>query len=202
MGSSYAARWLMVAAKVVRHAAMPCNDAHRHSGTLVPLIPVAMANTFLPDGSGSVDRPGLIAGLGIATFINTGLFTLIYGLGVLGILAVQQMPFDEFNALFDDARAMLGDEDPDRFDTMVAILHAHGSALMGVFFLRTVLRLVGAIGMWRGRRNGFYVYAAAQLLGIFAPHLFLPWSMLGDFGPLMAVGMTAAYGSQLKRFAA
>ncbi|MBK8226704.1 MAG: hypothetical protein IPK70_05960 [Flavobacteriales bacterium] len=158
-----------------------------------------MANTFLPDESGSVERPGLIAGLGIATFINTGLFTLVYGVGILGMLAVQQMPFDEFNGLFDDARTMLGDEDPDSFDAMIAILHGHGPALMGVFFLRTVLRLVGAIGIWRGRRNGFYLYAGAQLLGIFAPHLYLPWDMLGVFGPLMAVGITAAYGSQLKR---
>lgn len=158
-----------------------------------------MPSTFLPDNIGSTERPGLIFGLGILSFINSGVFILIYGLGVLAMLAVQQMPFDEFNALFDDARGMLGGEDPDQLDAMIALLHAHGTAILGIFFLRTALRLVGAIGIWRGKRFGFHVYAAAQLLGIFAPHLYLPWDMLGVFGPLMAVGMTAAYGSQLKR---
>lgn len=161
-----------------------------------------MANGFLPDASGSTQRPGLLSTLGVLTFINTGLFTLFYALGVLGMVAMQQMPLDEVMKLFDDARAAMGDAGAEQLDAVVPVLHAHGAALMGILLLRTVLRLIGAIAMWRGRRSGFHLYAAAQLLGIFAPHLFLPWSMLGVFGPLMAVGMTAAYGSQLKRFAA
>lgn len=161
-----------------------------------------MANGFLPDETGSAKRPGLLSALGALTFINAGFFTVLYTIGVLGMMAVQRMPLDEVMALFDDARQAMGDAGAEQLDAVVPVLHAHGAALMGILLLRTVLRLIGAIGMWRGMRKGFYLYAAAQLLGIFAPHLFLPWSMLGVFGPLLAVGMTAAYGSQLKRFAA
>jgi hypothetical protein len=53
--------------------------------------------------------------------------------------------------------------------------------------------------LWRGRRSGFHLYAGAQLLGLFLPHVILPLSLLGFFGPLMTVGITALYGSQYKR---
>jgi hypothetical protein len=53
--------------------------------------------------------------------------------------------------------------------------------------------------MWRGKAVGFQLYAGAQLIGIFAPHLILPWAYLGVGGPLLAVGMTALYGTKLKR---
>ncbi|HRD54158.1 MAG TPA: hypothetical protein PKY96_16085 [Flavobacteriales bacterium] len=159
----------------------------------------SMASHFLPDEQGSTERPGLIFGLGIFTFINTGLFTLAYGLGILGMLAMQQMPLEEVSGLFDEARSLMPDGDTEQLDAIIPILHAHGALLMGILFARTVLRLIGAIGIWRGRKRGFYLYAAAQLVGIFAPHLVLPWSMLGVMGPLLAVATTAAYGSQLKR---
>jgi ABC-type spermidine/putrescine transport system permease subunit II len=90
----------------------------------------------------------------------------------------------------------------ERFDEMeglVRILHASGVQLMLIYLLRTVLRLIGAIGLWRGRQSGFHLYAGAQLLGLFLPHVILPLSLLGFFGPLMTVGITALYGSQYKR---
>ena len=82
---------------------------------------------------------------------------------------------------------------------MATILHGSGVLLMVIFLLRTVARLVGAIGIWRGRKQGFYIYAGAQLVGLFVPFLVLPLAFLGVFGPLMTVGITALYGSQLKR---
>jgi hypothetical protein len=53
--------------------------------------------------------------------------------------------------------------------------------------------------MWKGRRSGFYTYAIGQIAGIFLPLLVLPMNTVGFWGPLFALGMTAAYGSQLKR---
>jgi hypothetical protein len=49
--------------------------------------------TYLPDASGSTKRPDLISVLGILTFINTGLFILIYLLGMLGMTAVGRLPW-------------------------------------------------------------------------------------------------------------
>lgn len=161
-----------------------------------------MAATFLPDTSGSTKRPDVLTVLGILTFINTGLFTLIYGIGLLGMLQVQQMPYADFLAIFQEgAMKFMPEEDVELLELVIPVLHASGAALMGIYLLRTVLRLLGAIGIWRGRKTGFYLYSAAQLLGIFAPHLILPWELLGVAGPVLTVAVTALYGSQLKRLA-
>ncbi len=159
-----------------------------------------MATHFLPDANGSTKRPDVITVLGILTFLNAGLFILIYGIGALGMLQVQQMPLADFEAIFQQgAMQYMSAEDNALLERFIPILYNNGALLMLIYLLRTALRLVGAIGIWRGRKVGFHVYAAAQLLGIFAPHLILPWEMLGVAGPIMTVVVTAAYGSQLKR---
>lgn len=161
-----------------------------------------MATThFLPDASGSTKRPDVISVLGLLTFINCGLFIIVYLFGMIGMMAVGKMPLDEFITLMEEAGAsyMLQEEQQTMLAEMAAILHASGATLMLIFLLRTVARLYGAIGIWRGRTQGFYIYAGAQLVGLFVPFLVLPLSFLGVFGPLMTVAVTALYGSQLKR---
>ena len=160
-----------------------------------------MAETqFLPDDAGETKRPDLINVLGILTFINSGIFILVYGIGLLGMVGVSQMPVDEFVTLvMDAAGSYLPDEGKEQFDAIARILHASGTTLMLIYLLRTVARLIGALGIWKGKRSGFFLYAGAQLAGLFLPHLILPWSMLGVFGPLMTVAITALYGTQLKR---
>lgn len=161
-----------------------------------------MPTSFLPDDSGSTARPPLVQTLGILSFINSGLFVLIYGLGFVGMLGLQGMSLDEVRSMFEEGGMQyMPEENKEVINGLIPLFHAHGAALMGIYLMRTVLRLIGAIGIWKGRRSGFYLYASAQLIGIFAPHLILPWSLLGVFGPLMTIAMTAAYGSQLKRLA-
>jgi hypothetical protein len=144
-------------------------------------------------------RPRLIRDLGIASFINTGFFAFLYGVGMLFSVGVQQMPYNEFEAgMRPQLELYSGGEDIGPMLEMMAIFHAHGVALMALLFLRTVARLVGVIGLWQGKAWGFQVYAVAQLAGIFLPHIILPWNMLGLGGPLLAIGMTALYGTQRK----
>src|SRR5690606_14336128 len=83
-------------------------------------------------------------------------------------------------------------------EELFLILHTSGVLLFVILFLRTAVRLVGVIMMHKRMLNGFYVYAAAQLIGLFAPFIVLPWSMFGIFGPLMVVVMVALYGTQRK----
>jgi hypothetical protein len=155
----------------------------------------------LPDESGSTKRPDVISVLGLFTFINCGLFIIVYLFGMFGMLAVGKMPLDEFTKLMEEAGAnyMLQEDQQAMLGDIAAILHASGVMLMLIFLLRTVARLIGAIGIWRDRKQGFYIYAGAQLAGLFVPFLVLPLSYLGVFGPLMTVAVTALYGSQLKR---
>ncbi len=160
-----------------------------------------MAQTqFLPDASGSTKRPDIISVLGILTFLNTGIFILLYLFGVFGMIAIGKMPQEEFMQLLQDgAGKYMPADQTGMLDEIGRVLHASGVSLMLIYLIRTVGRLAGALGMWKGRKAGFYIYAAFQLVGLFAPHLILPWSMLGMFGPFMTVAITAAYGSQLKR---
>lgn len=159
-----------------------------------------MASYFLPDGNGSTKRPDVISVLGLLTFINTGLFILLYGLFVLGMMMVSKMPEAEFAKILHEAAGQYMPEDAMfSLDELARTLHSNGVLLMVIYFVRTIVRLIGAIGIWRGKKSGFYIYAAAQLLGLFAPHFILPWSFLGVFGPLLTVAITAIYGSQLKR---
>jgi hypothetical protein len=159
-----------------------------------------MATSFLPDDNGSTKRPDVISVLGLFTFINTGFFILLYLLGIMGMLVVARMPVDEFAKILHDAAGQyMPEEEMFRMDELAHLLHGSGVLLMAIYLVRTVVRLVGALIMFRGKKSGFYIYAVAQLLGLFVPHLVLPWSYLGVFGPLLAVAITAIYGSQLKR---
>lgn len=135
----------------------------------------------------------------VGSFLNTGFFMMLYGFGMLSMAAVRNMPFDEFEELFLQQLQAISDPDvASGAEAMLHIFHESGVLLLGIFFLRTVLRFTGVLLMWRGRRQGFHFYAFAQLAGIFAPHLVLPWHYLGLWGPLAAVGMTALYGAQVK----
>jgi len=160
-----------------------------------------MATTqFLPDESGETKRPDLVAVLGVFTFINTGAAILVYGLGLVGMAGVAQMPVEEFvTRVMEAAAAYVPEGGEERVAEMARLVHASGVALMLIYLLRTVVRLLGAVGIWRGRRSGFFLYAGAQFVGLFLPHLILPWDMLGVFGPIMTVAVTALYGTQLKR---
>ncbi len=155
---------------------------------------------FLPDANGDTSRPQLLSFLGVIGFINTGFFGLLYAFGVPAMMILAQMPFDEYYGLFSaqmtTASMDIGTEELRWFAEM---LHEHGTVLMLILLARTVVRFFGILGMWRGKKMGFHLYAGGQLVGIFAPHIILPLSLLGMGGPLLAVGMTALYGTQAKR---
>lgn len=160
-----------------------------------------MATThFLPDENGSTRRPDLLAFLAVLGFLNTGFFGILYALGVPAMLVLAQMPLEEYVALFTSEMANWpADVEPEQVLWFAELLHSHGVVLMSILLARTMARFVGILFMWRGRKVGFHIYAAAQLIGIFAPHIVLPLSLLGVGGPLLAVGMTALYGTQVKR---
>ncbi|MCB0788242.1 MAG: hypothetical protein KDB75_02955, partial [Flavobacteriales bacterium] len=84
-----------------------------------------MASQFAPDASGSTKRPDLISILGILGFINTGLFLIIYGLGIPMMAGLQQMPLEEVRALVDESMSMsLPQEQLDEVYGIVDVMHA------------------------------------------------------------------------------
>jgi hypothetical protein len=145
------------------------------------------------------EKPTLLPVLLVLSYINTGFFLLLYTIGLFAMLGIQALPYDEFQARIQDQLAGFPQtEELENMEEVLMLLHASGALLFTILLARTVVRMVGVVMMHRRRLTGFHVYAAAQLLGLFAPFIVLPWSMLGIFGPLMVVLMVALYGSQRK----
>ncbi len=164
-----------------------------------------MASHFLPDASGSTGRPELLTTLGVMSFINCGFFLPIYFFGLLFMFGLRAMPeerfMEEMQAQMDGMSGLMGEAGVAAYEEILPILYHGGVLLMAVLLVRTIARFVGVLAMWRGRRQGFTIYAAAQASGIFLPHLVLPWKYLGLFGPFMAMGFVLLYRSQLRRMA-
>jgi len=133
------------------------------------------------------------------SFINIGAFVVFYSIGLIGMLGIKQLTFDEFVATVKPQIELLGGYDAlPGVEQLTRLIYEQGAMLMGILLLRTVVRGIGVYLIHHGRKHGFMVYATAQLVGIFLPHLVLPWAYLGFFGPLASVSMTALYGSILR----
>ncbi|MCB0792498.1 MAG: hypothetical protein H6595_03290 [Flavobacteriales bacterium] len=147
-------------------------------------------------------RPDMITGLGVLSFVNIGLFLIVYLLGLFAMMGMRSMPEEQFISTVQDSMARFNDMFPEetmsQVDEVMHIIYSSGVLLMGLYLLRTIVRLVGVVGMWRGRKQGFATYAIAQVGGIFLPHLVLPLKYMGLFGPLLALAMVVLYGTQRK----
>ena len=158
---------------------------------------------FLPDEEGNNSRPPLIGVLGVLTMVNCIVFLVIYALGLVAMLFVRTLPMDRYQELLklqmEQFAGLFPPEELAVMNDLAAVLHQQGALLIGLLMIRTTARLIGAVGMWNGRRSGFHIYAVAQLGGIFLPHIVLPLHHMGITGPMLAVAFTALYGTQLKR---
>lgn len=145
------------------------------------------------------ERSTLLPVLIVLSYINTGFFLVLYGFTMLAMIALQQMPYDEFEAqVMEQMESIPQFEETEGIEEVLMLLHSGGVLLFALLLARTIARLIGVIMMHRRRVVGFYVYAAAQLIGLFLPYIVMPWSMFGLFGPIMVVAMVALYGSQQK----
>lgn len=146
-----------------------------------------------------VEKPTMLPVLIVISYINTGFFLIFYAFALLSMMAVQQMPYEEFEAhVMEQMESFPQFEEVQGVEEIIMLIHTGGVLLFAILLARTIARLIGVIMMHRRRATGFYVYAGAQLIGLFLPYIVMPWSMFGFFGPLMVVVMVALYGSQQK----
>ncbi|MGV9011759.1 MAG: hypothetical protein ACOH13_04105 [Flavobacteriales bacterium] len=118
------------------------------------------------------ERPPMLARLCVASFINQGVVFPLYLSGILLAYVMHGMPLEEVRNLV--ATTYSSWLPPDRLEAMqtyVASLREHGVALMSIFAARTLVRFVGTLRMWQGRKEGFHIYTSAQLLGMLLPML-------------------------------
>ncbi|MFZ1333566.1 MAG: hypothetical protein WAR83_15335 [Flavobacteriales bacterium] len=133
------------------------------------------------------------------SFINIGAFVVFYSIGIIGMLGIKQLTFEEFLSTIEPQIELMGGYDSiPGIEQLTRLIYDSGAMLMTLLLVRTIVRGIGAYLIYKGRKHGFMVYATAQLVGIFLPHIVLPWAYLGFFGPLASVSMTALYGSILR----
>lgn len=114
----------------------------------------------------------MLARLCVASFINQGVVFPLYLSGILLAYVMHGMPLEEVRNLV--ATTYSNWLPPDRLEAMqayVGSLREHGVALMSIFSARTLVRFVGTLRMWQGRKDGFHIYTSAQLLGMLFPML-------------------------------
>ena len=90
---------------------------------------------------------------------------------------------------------------PDRLEAMqgyVSALREHGVPLMTIFAARTLVRFLGTLRMWNGKKDGFHIYTSAQLLGMLVPMLVAGPGTLNFLGFLLAINWSYLYFTQRK----
>jgi len=148
-------------------------------------------------------RPDMVSVLGILSFINCGLFILIYLLGLMGVSGLSSMPQEDLDAALSDAFSQFGDsltqEQMDQAYQAVDIMKESGVMFMLLLLIITIVRLIGVSKMWKNRKQGFTLYAGAQLARVIVPVLLLGASLgFSWFGTGMAALITVLYGTQTK----
>lgn len=150
-------------------------------------------------------RTDVISVLGILSFINCTIFILVYAIGLMGVGGLSSMPQEQLDEALAEAFSNFGDsmgeEQIDQAYAVIEIMKDSGVMMMGLLLLLTVGRLFGVIKMWRNQRQGFMIYAGSQLGRIVAPVVFFGSLGFSTLGAVLAIAMTAAYGSQLKHMA-
>jgi len=154
----------------------------------------------LPTGlTGAIKRPAALTRLCIASFIDQGIMFPCYvlGIGVSAVMArmdpeaVDMMLRTEYSLFFKG----------DQLDEMLRyaqVLKEHGVLLMSVFALRTLVRFIGTLRMWRMEREGFHIYTAAQLIGVLLPMLVAGTAMFSALGLFIVLGWCYLYWSQMR----
>ncbi len=130
-------------------------------------------------------RPAGLTRLCVMSFIDQGLFLLLYILGIPAAIVLKNTDADQVNAMVE--RFYSGLLEPEQIQAAtrtVEMMRDHGVALMSVLALRTLVRFIGTLRMWRLHWKGFHIYTTAQLLGLLVPmliagsELFTPLSLI------------------------
>jgi hypothetical protein len=147
-----------------------------------------------PPSPGPWQRPRLLARLCTASFIDQGVVFPIYLLGIAASAFVARMDPDAFHGLMEsNYERFLEPEQREQMMAYADLLRTHGVALMSVFALRTLVRFIGTLRMWQGRRDGFHIYTMAQLLGCLLPILIAGPAMFSALGFLLVLSWCYFY---------
>lgn len=142
---------------------------------------------------GAKKRPVFLTVLCILSFVAAGI-TIIGGImGYLAMAAVGGMA----DAVGANMEAMEGMEAMPGMEDAMNVM-AHAKTLLIVAIAVTLLALAGVIMMWKLKKNGFYIYTAAQVIGIVTPIIIAGMASFSVVGVIISLAFIVMYGLNLK----
>jgi hypothetical protein len=138
-------------------------------------------------------RPSFLTVLCILTYVGVGLSVI---LSIVGFMATQAL-----TSMADTMGTMSGVEEmPGMTDAMNAIKYAN--VTLAISILGAVLCLVGAILMWKQKKNGFYIYVIGQVAPLVTSAVLLGGSAFSGMalfmGAIFPIAFIVMYGLNLK----
>lgn len=151
-------------------------------------------------------RPPTLTRLCVLSFINQGVVFPVYLLGFLASFSLPdtdpQMMRDTAATLYKGFVPDISEEQMDQVFRFLDLLREHGVALMGVFAMRTAVRFVGILRMWKLHGDGFHIYTSAQLLGVLVPMLIAGTDTFSPIGLLAVALWCLMYFTRMKAIGA
>lgn len=148
-------------------------------------------------------RPPALTRLCIASFLDQGLFIPLYLLGIPATMVMREM---DPTVLNDTVRAFYSGfvpaEQLDDVFNYVTLLREHGLALMIVFALRTIGRLIGTLRMWKLKGDGLHIYITSQLLGLLVPMIIAGAKLFAPISLVIVLAWSYLYWAQRKALTA
>jgi hypothetical protein len=135
-------------------------------------------------------RPTFLTVLCILSFVAAGISIVASVLGFVGMQAAEGM-MGSVEASMENMSTLPGMEE-------AAALWQYAKLLLIVGVGCTVLALVGVIMMWKLKKTGFYLYTAAQLIGIIVPVVLVGMVGMSWLGLVFSIAFIVMYGLNLK----
>jgi hypothetical protein len=135
-------------------------------------------------------RPTFLTVLCILSFIAAGISVVVSFLGFAAMQAAESMMGGMSDSMGEMA-ALPGMEE-------AAALWKYAQVLLIIGVGCTILGLIGVIMMWKLKKTGFYLYTAAQIIGIIIPVVLVGTAGLSYVGIFFALAFIVMYGLNLK----
>ena len=151
-------------------------------------------------------RPALLTVIGILSFVGLG-YRILTGVinATLGTVTSSISPF--LNDVFQNEADISDAPEPIQklihgiFDAVTKLL-ANITGIYITVVVLSIVALLGVIMMWQLKKGGFYLYAAARVLIILVPFIFIGYNLISiiwfSSGLIFAALFIILYGLNLK----
>lgn len=148
-------------------------------------------------------RPDAITALGVLGFINTILFSILFGFAVMGTAGLGSMDQEAYDdAIEESMQSMKGSVPAEDMtwleDELFPWFKQNGFKFCLVLLGLTVIRFFSILQLWRRQKAGLPIYAGAQILRVLVPVFMIGAKAFQPIGAILAAGMVVGWFTQRK----